>query len=157
MRRMSPLSSSSSSLLSFPFFLLFFVLFLFSSAPPVNSQVVSLAKAKIFSTIFSQYDNLERPLRNSSLPDIVTVQYRLNLLYGVDSQTETFQMDFFLTESWIDARLQFDKSWWPDFAKDSLLRVPNDLPCNNNIIIINNTIIYQPPHFSSLPSSSFVY
>jgi hypothetical protein len=53
---------------------------------------------------------------------IIDVQFRVNLLYAVDSKNEQYSLDFFVRELWTDERLQFDPSWWPDSL--GALRVP---------------------------------
>ena len=53
---------------------------------------------------------------------VVDVQFRVNLLYAVDSKNEQFSLDFFVRELWTDERLQFDPALWPDSL--GALRVP---------------------------------
>lgn len=53
---------------------------------------------------------------------VVDVQFRVNLLYAVDSKNEQFSLDFFVRELWTDERLQFEPSLWPDAL--GALRVP---------------------------------
>ena len=51
------------------------------------------------------------------------MQYRINLLYSVDSKNEQYSLDFFVREKWFDERLPFDASLWPDSL--GALRVPS--------------------------------
>ena len=53
---------------------------------------------------------------------VVDVQFRVNLLYAVDSKNEQYSLDFFVRELWTDERLVFDPALWPDSL--GALRVP---------------------------------
>lgn len=53
---------------------------------------------------------------------VIDVQFRVNLLYAVDSKNEQYSLDFFVRELWTDERLTFDPSLWPDSL--GALRVP---------------------------------
>lgn len=52
----------------------------------------------------------------------VDVQFRVNLLYSVDSKNEQYSLDFFVRELWTDNRLSFDPLMWPDAL--GALRIP---------------------------------
>lgn len=83
---------------------------------------------------------------------IVDVQFRVNLLYSVDSKNEQYSLDFFVRELWDDPRLQFDSALWPDSLGS--LRVPttksiwkpdtfflNAVSCttSDNLLTLNST------------------
>ena len=101
------------SSLRFPFsfaqssFLL--LLFFLSSSFP---QLVTSQKSIIFTNIFTNYDDQSRPFFNTTLPVQVDVSFRINLLFTVTSKDETYQIDLFVKESWVDPRLQFDTTLW---------------------------------------------
>jgi hypothetical protein len=56
----------------------------------------------------------------------IDVQFRINLLYAVDSKNEQFSLDFFVRELWTDERLAFDERLWPDSL--GALRIPASRP-----------------------------
>jgi hypothetical protein len=56
----------------------------------------------------------------------IDVQFRINLLYAVDSKNEQFSLDFFVRELWTDERLAFDARLWPDSL--GALRIPASRP-----------------------------
>jgi hypothetical protein len=53
---------------------------------------------------------------------VLDAQFRINLLYAVDSKNEQYSLDFFVRELWVDERLQFDPKLWPD--RLGALRIP---------------------------------
>ena len=52
----------------------------------------------------------------------INTALRINLLFNVDSKEETFQLDLFVNEYWVDPRLQFDSSKYP---LSNSLRIPS--------------------------------
>jgi hypothetical protein len=63
---------------------------------------------------------------NSSQPVPVSVSFRINLLFSVDSKNELFTLDLFTREVWSDERLRFDQSMWP-VEHLGLLRIPTTI------------------------------
>ena len=109
--------ASSSSLL-----LLLATLSLLLRAP-VGAQTVRTALLQSLFT--SSYDNSLRPLVGTGRPVVVQVNYRIDLLYGVSSADETFALNLFMTEKWVDPRLQFSRSSFA-LSMGDILRVPLD-------------------------------
>lgn len=73
-------------------------------------------RAALMSKLLSQYDPNVRPYPNNITygPTVVDVQYRLNLLFNIDSKQETWTADLYITESWLDRRLSFNgTNDWP--------------------------------------------
>ena len=71
----------------------------------------------------STYDDSLRPLIGTGQPVVVYLNFRVDLLYAVSSADETFALDFFMTERWVDARLAFNTSTFSLPYGDSL-RLP---------------------------------
>lgn len=101
------------------------------------------AKSAIFAQIFSGYDNDTRPLFNTTDPTtggtnpvIINTQFRVNLLYSVSSRDEQFNIDLFVTETWLDERLIFDQSMW-DPSLLGALRVPLTKPWKPDTFFYN--------------------
>lgn len=89
-----------------------------SSLPVARASTAST----IFNSILSGYDSSLRPGFNTSTPTTIDVQFRVNLLFSVDSKNEQFSLDLFVRELWTDSRLAFDATLWPDSLGS--LRVP---------------------------------
>ena len=71
----------------------------------------------------SSYDDSLRPLLGTGQPVVVSVNFRIDLLYAVSSSDETFALDLFMTERWTDPRLSFNASAFSLPYGDSL-RLP---------------------------------
>jgi hypothetical protein len=57
----------------------------------------------------------------------IEVQFRVNLLFAVDSKNEQFSLDFFVRELWTDERLKFDPKLWPDALGPLRVTQPQNL------------------------------
>ena len=106
--------------------LLLFALILtlsFISLPLTYAQSSAQSGEAIFKKILTaNYDASLRPGFNTTQATVVDVQFRVNLLYAVDSKNEQYSLDFFVREIWRDERLQFDAAFWPESL--GALRVP---------------------------------
>lgn len=78
--------------------------------------------SSLFTALFSDYDSQLRPYINTTKPVVVSTALRINLLYNVDSKEETFQLDLFVNEYWVDPRLAFDASL---YSLNNTLRIPS--------------------------------
>lgn len=83
---------------------------------------VSNLFVSLFANPLSPYDAQLRPGVNTSVPVTIQTALRINLLFNVDSKEETFQLDLFVNEYWIDERLRFDGS---EYESNNALRIPS--------------------------------
>ena len=67
----------------------------------------------------------------------MAVNYRIDLLYAVSSADETFALNFFMSERWIDPRLQFNSSQFP-LPSGDILRLPTDTPWKPDTYFFNS-------------------
>ena len=76
----------------------------------------------LFANPLSPYDAQLRPGVNTSVPVTISTALRINLLFNVDSKEETFQLDLFVNEYWVDERLKFDGR---EYESNNALRIPS--------------------------------
>lgn len=99
---------------------LFWGLLVFAATTAVNAQ-----KSEFLAQLFnSDYDEQTRPYYNLSQPVVVDCQYRINLLFDVDSKNENYKIDLFVREWWTDPRLSFPADRWAVFIEDGSIRIP---------------------------------
>ena len=112
------------------------VLLLFCFPPlPVGAQT---GRTALLSSLFNaNYDNSLRPLVGTGAPVVVSVNYRIDLLYAVSSADETFGLNLFMSERWIDPRLQFNSSAFPLLSGD-ILRLASDSPWKPDTYFFNS-------------------
>ena len=96
------------------------------------------ARTALLATLFtSTYDNSLRPLVGTGRAVVVSVNYRIDLLYAVSSADETYAVNFFLSERWVDPRLQFNNSAF-SLPSGDILRLPTDSPWKPDTYFFNS-------------------
>ena len=113
-------------------------LLLLLGAAWLSSAGAQTGRTALLASLFNaNYDNSLRPLVGTGRPVAVAVNYRIDLLYGVSSADETFALDFFMSERWVDPRLQFNSSRFP-LPSGDILRLPSDSPWRPDTYFFNS-------------------
>lgn len=97
------------------------------------AQTQDLQRASLLSKLLQSYDVNVRPYPVDMGPTPVQVQYRLNLLFNIDSKQETWTADLYINEKWIDSRLKFNST--------------TDWPAGNGELRLNPASVWKPDTF----------
>nr|XP_056719558.1 acetylcholine receptor subunit epsilon [Euleptes europaea] len=91
--------------------------------------------ARLFNTLFANYDKSTRPVRN--VEDVVEVSIKLTLtnLISLNEKEETLTTNVWITQEWYDHRLDYASE---DFGGVSALQVPADQVWLPDIVLENN-------------------
>ncbi|XP_070542900.1 neuronal acetylcholine receptor subunit alpha-2-like [Ptychodera flava] len=93
------------------------------------------AEERLFTRLFTSYNDLVRPVRNVS--DILTVMFGLTIsqLINVDERNQIMTTNVWLKQEWVDYRLRWDPN---DYGGLGVLRVPSDMLWLPDIVLYNN-------------------
>ncbi|KAM9826715.1 neuronal acetylcholine receptor subunit alpha-3 [Syngnathus typhle] len=92
---------------------------------------------KLFSVIFSKYNQFIRPVENVSEPVIVQFEVSMSQLVKVDEVNQIMETNLWLRHIWNDYKLK----WNPrDFGGVEFIRVPSNRIWKPDIVLYNNAV-----------------
>ncbi|XP_074467182.1 neuronal acetylcholine receptor subunit alpha-3 [Sebastes fasciatus] len=109
----------------------FFLLFLL----PGGS--CSDAEHKLFSVIFSRYNQYIRPVENVTDPVIVQFEVSMSQLVKVDEVNQIMETNLWLRHIWNDYKLRWNPK---DFGGVEFIRVPSNRIWKPDIVLYNNAV-----------------
>ncbi|KAK5873689.1 hypothetical protein PBY51_018709 [Eleginops maclovinus] len=97
----------------------------------------SEAEHKLFSVIFSNYNQYIRPVENVTDPVVVQFEVSLSQLVKVDEINQIMETNLWLRHIWNDYKLR----WQPkDFGGVEFIRVPSSRIWKPDIVLYNNAV-----------------
>nr|XP_019935783.1 PREDICTED: neuronal acetylcholine receptor subunit alpha-3-like [Paralichthys olivaceus] len=109
----------------------FFLLFLLSGGS------CSDAEHRLFSVIFSSYNQYIRPVENVSDPVIVQFEVSMSQLVKVDELNQIMETNLWLRHVWNDYKLRWNPK---DFGGVEYIRVPSNRIWKPDIVLYNNAV-----------------
>uniref|UniRef100_A0A9J7XN77 Cholinergic receptor, nicotinic, alpha 3 n=1 Tax=Cyprinus carpio carpio TaxID=630221 RepID=A0A9J7XN77_CYPCA len=97
----------------------------------------SEAEHKLFSVIFSSYNQYIRPVENVSDPVIVQFEVSMSQLVKVDEVNQIMETNLWLRHIWNDYKLRWDPK---DFGGVEFIRVPSKKIWKPDIVLYNNAV-----------------
>ncbi|XP_032415740.1 neuronal acetylcholine receptor subunit alpha-3 isoform X1 [Xiphophorus hellerii] len=97
----------------------------------------SEAEHKLFSVIFSNYNQYIRPVENVSDPVIVQFEVSMSQLVKVDEVNQIMETNLWLRHIWNDYKLKWDPK---DFGGVEFIRVPSNRIWKPDIVLYNNAV-----------------
>uniref|UniRef100_A0A8C3ALK4 Cholinergic receptor nicotinic alpha 3 subunit n=1 Tax=Cyclopterus lumpus TaxID=8103 RepID=A0A8C3ALK4_CYCLU len=103
--------------------------------PPVRSSVH--AEHKLFSVIFSSYNQYIRPVENVTDPVVVQFEVSMSQLVKVDELNQIMETNLWLRHIWNDYKLRWNPK---DFGGVEFIRVPSNRIWKPDIVLYNNAV-----------------
>ncbi|MBN3308975.1 ACHA3 protein, partial [Amia calva] len=97
----------------------------------------SEAEHRLFSVIFSKYNQYIRPVENVSDPVIVQFEVSMSQLVKVDEVNQIMETNLWLRHIWNDYKLKWDPS---EFGGVEFIRVPSNKIWKPDIVLYNNAV-----------------
>ncbi|KAM9860578.1 LOW QUALITY PROTEIN: neuronal acetylcholine receptor subunit alpha-3 [Aulostomus maculatus] len=97
----------------------------------------SEAEHKLFSVIFSNYNQYIRPVENVSEPVIVQFEVSMSQLVKVDEVNQIMETNLWLRHIWNDYKLKWNPK---DFGGVEFIRVPSNRIWKPDIVLYNNAV-----------------
>uniref|UniRef100_A0A671NVC3 Neuronal acetylcholine receptor subunit alpha-3-like n=1 Tax=Sinocyclocheilus anshuiensis TaxID=1608454 RepID=A0A671NVC3_9TELE len=97
----------------------------------------SEAEHRLFSVIFSSYNQYIRPVENVSEPVIVQFEVSMSQLVKVDEVNQIMETNLWLRHIWNDYKLRWDPK---DFGGVEFIRVPSKKIWKPDIVLYNNAV-----------------
>ncbi|KAL7870864.1 hypothetical protein SRHO_G00083610 [Serrasalmus rhombeus] len=97
----------------------------------------SEAEHRLFSVIFSSYNQYIRPVENVSDPVIVQFEVSMSQLVKVDEVNQIMETNLWLRHVWNDYKLRWDPK---DFGGVEFIRVPSNRIWKPDIVLYNNAV-----------------
>ncbi|XP_041851924.1 neuronal acetylcholine receptor subunit alpha-3 [Melanotaenia boesemani] len=97
----------------------------------------SEAEHKLFSVIFSNYNQYIRPVENVSDPVIVQFEVSMSQLVKVDEVNQIMETNLWLRHIWNDYKLKWNPK---DFGGVEFIRVPSNRIWKPDIVLYNNAV-----------------
>uniref|UniRef100_A0A3B1IJE8 Cholinergic receptor nicotinic alpha 3 subunit n=1 Tax=Astyanax mexicanus TaxID=7994 RepID=A0A3B1IJE8_ASTMX len=97
----------------------------------------SEAEHRLFSVIFSSYNQYIRPVENVSDPVIVQFEVSMSQLVKVDEVNQIMETNLWLRHIWNDYKLRWDPK---DFGGVEFIRVPSNRIWKPDIVLYNNAV-----------------
>ncbi|XP_014874937.1 neuronal acetylcholine receptor subunit alpha-3 isoform X1 [Poecilia latipinna] len=97
----------------------------------------SEAEHRLFSVIFSNYNQYIRPVENVSDPVIVQFEVSMSQLVKVDEVNQIMETNLWLRHIWNDYKLKWDPK---DFGGVEFIRVPSKRIWKPDIVLYNNAV-----------------
>uniref|UniRef100_A0A672IN82 Cholinergic receptor, nicotinic, alpha 3 n=1 Tax=Salarias fasciatus TaxID=181472 RepID=A0A672IN82_SALFA len=97
----------------------------------------SEAEHKLFSVIFSNYNQYIRPVQNVSDPVIVQFEVSMSQLVKVDEVNQIMETNLWLRHIWNDYKLKWNPK---DFGGVEFIRVPSSRIWKPDIVLYNNAV-----------------
>uniref|UniRef100_A0A3Q1GC72 Cholinergic receptor, nicotinic, alpha 3 n=1 Tax=Acanthochromis polyacanthus TaxID=80966 RepID=A0A3Q1GC72_9TELE len=95
------------------------------------------AEHKLFSVIFSNYNQYIRPVENVSDPVIVQFEVSMSQLVKVDEVNQIMETNLWLRHIWNDYKLKWNPK---DFGGVEFIRVPSSRIWKPDIVLYNNAV-----------------
>ncbi|XP_044213518.1 neuronal acetylcholine receptor subunit alpha-3 [Thunnus albacares] len=95
------------------------------------------AEHKLFSVIFSNYNQYIRPVENVSDPVIVQFEVSMSQLVKVDEVNQIMETNLWLRHIWNDYKLRWNPK---DFGGVEFIRVPSNRIWKPDIVLYNNAV-----------------
>ncbi|XP_073707171.1 neuronal acetylcholine receptor subunit alpha-3 [Garra rufa] len=111
----------------------YFLFFLLSDSGVCGSE----AEHRLFSVIFSSYNQYIRPVENVSDPVIVQFEVSMSQLVKVDEVNQIMETNLWLRHIWNDYKLRWDPR---DFGGVEFIRVPSNKIWKPDIVLYNNAV-----------------
>ncbi|XP_031666242.1 neuronal acetylcholine receptor subunit alpha-3 isoform X1 [Oncorhynchus kisutch] len=115
--------------------------FIFSSCsfffPLLSGGSCSEAEHRLFSVIFSSYNQYIRPVENVSEPVIVQFEVSMSQLVKVDEVNQIMETNLWLRHIWNDYKLRWDPK---NFGGVEFIRVPSSRIWKPDIVLYNNAV-----------------
>ncbi|XP_032415741.1 neuronal acetylcholine receptor subunit alpha-3 isoform X2 [Xiphophorus hellerii] len=103
----------------------------------LSGGTCSEAEHKLFSVIFSNYNQYIRPVENVSDPVIVQFEVSMSQLVKVDEVNQIMETNLWLRHIWNDYKLKWDPK---DFGGVEFIRVPSNRIWKPDIVLYNNAV-----------------
>ncbi|XP_035272940.1 neuronal acetylcholine receptor subunit alpha-3-like isoform X1 [Anguilla anguilla] len=103
----------------------------------VPGGMSSEAEHKLFSVIFSKYNQYIRPVANVSDPVIVQFEVSMSQLVKVDEVNQIMETNLWLRHIWNDYKLRWDPK---EFGGVEFIRVPSNRIWKPDIVLYNNAV-----------------
>uniref|UniRef100_UPI0037E928B1 neuronal acetylcholine receptor subunit alpha-3 n=1 Tax=Semicossyphus pulcher TaxID=241346 RepID=UPI0037E928B1 len=97
----------------------------------------SEAEHKLFSVIFSRYNQYIRPVENVSDPVIVQFEVSMSQLVKVDELNQIMETNLWLRHIWNDYKLRWNPK---DYSGVEFIRVPSNRIWKPDIVLYNNAV-----------------
>ncbi|XP_016108671.1 neuronal acetylcholine receptor subunit alpha-3-like [Sinocyclocheilus grahami] len=97
----------------------------------------SEAEHRLFSVIFSSYNQYIRPVENVSEPVIVQFEVSMSQLVKVDEVNQIMETNLWLRHIWNDYKLRWNPK---DFGGVEFIRVPSNKIWKPDIVLYNNAV-----------------
>uniref|UniRef100_A0A8C6LH93 Cholinergic receptor nicotinic alpha 3 subunit n=1 Tax=Nothobranchius furzeri TaxID=105023 RepID=A0A8C6LH93_NOTFU len=97
----------------------------------------SEAEHRLFSVIFSNYNQYIRPVENVSDPVVVQFEVSMSQLVKVDEVNQIMETNLWLRHIWNDYKLKWDPK---DFGGVEFIRVPSNRIWKPDIVLYNNAV-----------------
>ncbi|XP_051953142.1 neuronal acetylcholine receptor subunit alpha-3 [Xyrauchen texanus] len=103
----------------------------------LSGVTCSEAEHRLFSVIFSSYNQYIRPVENVSDPVIVQFEVSMSQLVKVDEVNQIMETNLWLRHIWNDYKLRWDPK---DFGGVEFIRVPSNKIWKPDIVLYNNAV-----------------
>ncbi|XP_047218541.1 neuronal acetylcholine receptor subunit alpha-3 [Girardinichthys multiradiatus] len=103
----------------------------------LSGGTCSEAEHKLYSVIFSKYNQYIRPVENVSDPVIVQFEVSMSQLVKVDEVNQIMETNLWLRHIWNDYKLKWDPK---DFGGVEFIRVPSNRIWKPDIVLYNNAV-----------------
>ncbi|XP_008282145.1 neuronal acetylcholine receptor subunit alpha-3 [Stegastes partitus] len=103
----------------------------------LSGGTCSEAEHKLFSVIFSNYNQYIRPVENVSDPVIVQFEVSMSQLVKVDEVNQIMETNLWLRHIWNDYKLKWNPK---DFGGVEFIRVPSSRIWKPDIVLYNNAV-----------------
>ncbi|XP_061621645.1 neuronal acetylcholine receptor subunit alpha-3-like [Phyllopteryx taeniolatus] len=97
----------------------------------------SEGEQKLFSVIFSKYNQYIRPVQNVSEPVVVQFEVSMSQLVKVDEVNQIMETNLWLRHIWNDYKLKWNPK---DFGGVEFIRVPSNRIWKPDIVLYNNAV-----------------
>ncbi|XP_035252748.1 neuronal acetylcholine receptor subunit alpha-3-like isoform X1 [Anguilla anguilla] len=103
----------------------------------LSAGTCSEAEHRLFSGIFSKYNQYIRPVENVSDPVIVQFEVSMSQLVKVDEVNQIMETNLWLRHIWNDYKLRWDPK---EFGGVEFIRVPSNRIWKPDIVLYNNAV-----------------
>ncbi|XP_051579900.1 neuronal acetylcholine receptor subunit alpha-3-like [Myxocyprinus asiaticus] len=103
----------------------------------LSGVTCSEAEHRLFSVIFSSYNQYIRPVENVSDPIIVQFEVSMSQLVKVDEVNQIMETNLWLRHIWNDYKLRWDPK---NFGGVEFIRVPSNKIWKPDIVLYNNAV-----------------
>ncbi|KAJ8407767.1 hypothetical protein AAFF_G00268110 [Aldrovandia affinis] len=103
----------------------------------LSGGTCSEAEHKLFSVIFSKYNQYIRPVENVTDPVVVQFEVSMSQLVKVDEVNQIMETNLWLRHIWNDYKLRWDPK---EFGGVEFIRVPSNRIWKPDIVLYNNAV-----------------